>query len=595
MIQNQSFFTHFFEDLVEEAAVIDLNGQIVLSKSEHWKGQSWRDLIPVGVHESFEYAYKWCLEIHKPRSVQAPLVVGSQIKWIQYRLAYYHEESFSGVSLIALDISHQVETLDELEKLSRSIEQTPTMIVMTDINGKIEYVNPSYEKLYGVSLSEIIDTRPAQLIEKSDEDQALMWRSLTMGDSWSGEIQVIRPEGQAGVERVKAFCIQNELGEITQFCFIAEDITRENHLQDQLIQSQRLEAIGTLAGGVAHDFNNILMIISGFAEIGQRHLEPEHRSLKAFQTILEATERASKMTNSLLSFSRRQDISLESFDINQYIQELVPLWKRLIPSMIEIEFEPIESEAFILADKVHLEQILMNLVVNARDGITEAQRTSGLIRLYLELDDSMISIMVKDNGAGIPQEVQKRIFEPFYTTKEKGKGTGLGLSTVIGLVEQHHGQLTLKSTLGEGTEFKIVLPMSSQLEEASQSIEGEGHSEGSTVLMVDDEKHIRLFYREVLEEMGYQVMEASDGLEAQQLIHEHSFDVIITDLNMPRCHGHELLQKIQGMEVHVVVISGFPSEFDALDSKVTQSFSSFQCLNKPTPVQKLLKLMKTIS
>lgn len=300
------------------------------------------------------------------------------------------------------------------------------------------------------------------------------------------------------------------------------------------------------------------------------------------------------MTNSLLSFSRRQDISLESFDINQYIQELVPLWKRLIPAMIEIEFEPIESEAFILADKVHLEQILMNLVVNARDGITEAQRTSGLIRLYLELDDSMISIFVQDNGAGIPLEVQKRIFEPFYTTKEKGKGTGLGLSTVIGLVEQHHGQLTLKSIMGEGTEFKILLPMSDQLEESPQPFEGEGKIEGSSVLMVDDEKHIRLFYREVLEEMGYEVMEASDGLEAQQFINEHTFDVIITDLNMPRCHGHELLQKIQGMQVHVVVISGFPSEFDALDQKVTQSFSSFQCLNKPTPVQKLVKLMKSI-
>lgn len=588
MIQNSKFFNCFFKDLVEDATLFDVQGQVILCSREEHTSKHWRDFIPHTLNQSFEHAFQWCIEVNSSRSVQVPIVEGAEMRWIQYRLSYYHDGDTEGVSMIALDISHQVETLDELEKLSRSIEQTPTMIVMTDLNGKIEYVNPSYEKVYQLPLSELVGGTPAQL----KEDHIDLWKSLTQGQPWSGEIQVERPSGGEGFERLKAFCIQNELGEITQFCLIAEDVTREHHLQGQLIQSQRLEAIGTLAGGVAHDFNNILMIISGFAEMGIRHLDPEHRSLKSFKTILEATERASRMTNSLLSFSRRQDIHPESFYISEYVEGLIPLWRRLIPSTIEINFKALSDDVEINADKVHLEQILMNLVVNARDAIQEVEDIQGRIQLSIESRDQEIVILCRDNGLGIPDEIKQKIFEPFYTTKEKGKGTGLGLSTVIGLVKQHHGDLKIHSPSEGGTEFRVILPIAFKDKSTStKEMKKNLRSKNGKILVVDDEKQIRQFFTSLLEDMGYEVTQAEDGAEAKRICDKEDFGIILTDMNMPICNGLGFLNKIEGYPADVIVISGFIREFEEISEEVKSSFKSIQFLKKPLSAHTLIKTL----
>lgn len=593
------FFTTFFHDLVVDAALFRESGEAILAQDHSWKGKHWENLIPEGVHDSFQYAFDWCLEVHQVRSVQAPIVEGNRIKWVQYRLGYYENNDFTGVSLISIDITHQVDTLNELEKLSRSIEQTPSLIVMTDLNGRTEYINPSYERIYGVNLSEQVGKIPIQLKQDKNKDYTQIWKTLSMGESWTGEIEVTRPNGSTGQERLKAFCIQNELGEITQFCLIIEDISREYMLQNQLAQSQRLEAIGTLAGGVAHDFNNILMIISGFSEIGLRSLTEElkdHKANNAFQTILEATARASQMTNSLLSFSRRQDLNTEKFDVGSFVQELVPLWERLIPQNITIQYIRSEKKVEIEADRVHLEQILMNLVVNAKDAIEDANRDQGLIILKLESAKEIATIRLIDNGIGIPDEIKEKIFDPFYTTKEKDRGTGLGLSTVIGLVKQHKGDLKVVSDKENGTEFIIHIPLvrednTQEKLPNKKSIlpQGDGRA-----LVVDDESSIREFFADILMELGYEVIEAENGRKAQELCDSKKFDIIFSDLNMPIMNGVDFLNCIRGHQAHIIVISGFKNQFEEIPPDITSSFSSIQFMKKPVSVHSLVRAIKQL-
>ena len=347
--------------------------------------------------------------------------------------------------------------------------------------------------------------------------------------------------------------------------------------EEQLRMSQKLEAIGQLAGGVAHDFNNLLTVISGYSELVLNRLTESDDNRPKVQEIKRAAERASTLTRQLLAFSRKQVLQPELFDLNHLVSDMSKMLRRLIGENIEMT-TVIGQTALVNADPGQLEQVLMNLVVNARDAMPDG----GLLTIEtarVEIDEvyasSHLSVQpgpyvmmaVSDTGCGMDAETRKHIFEPFFTTKEQGKGTGLGLSTVYGIVQQSGGNIWLYSEPGHGTVFKIYLPAATEPEAQSMTIpdEGELPRGTETVLIVEDEPQIRALAFDCLAQYGYYVLGAANGVEALQLIESspgRPIDLVLTDVVMPNLSGRELSERVTVLQpsAKVLFMSGYTND-----------------------------------
>jgi len=337
------------------------------------------------------------------------------------------------------------------------------------------------------------------------------------------------------------------------------DLTALRELQQQLATAQRLEALGQLAGGVAHDFNNLLTAIYGSLDLLERKLPTTSPVRQDLAPIRQAAERAATLTRQLLTFARRQVMEPQPLDLNAHIQGTVGMLQRVIPENIRVEFIPGRQLGTVYADPVQLDQVLMNLVVNARD----AMPNGGVITIETEnvlvngefvakhpwaKEGRYVVLSVSDTGVGMDEATRNRIFEPFFTTKEPGKGTGLGLATVYGIVKQHDGMIHVYSEPGKGTTFKVYLPIvERRAVEVGPKLEGPVVGGSETVLLVEDEKEVREILAQVLASLGYQVLTAQDGLEALALLEARQFavDLVVSDVVMPGLGGWELYQKVQ--------------------------------------------------
>ncbi|WP_328760022.1 ATP-binding protein [Geomonas azotofigens] len=351
-------------------------------------------------------------------------------------------------------------------------------------------------------------------------------------------------------------------------CLI-KDISERKLLEEQLRQSQKMEAIGTLAGGIAHDFNNILTVIAGYASLIQINGEQNEAAAMA-EEILFSVERAAEMTRSLLAFSRKQEVHLETVDLNQLVAELHKSLSRLISEEIELVVHISGAELCCVADRGQLEQVLINLAVNARD----AMPGGGILDISTgtaDLEEEEIAagryavITVSDNGTGMEKEVQERVFEPFFTTKEVGKGTGLGLSSSYGIIKMHNGAIRMQSEPGTGTTFRIYLPLAAGRPSGERGESEGGLSAGSgTVLLAEDEENVRDMTRVLLERHGYRVITARNGHEALELYRENqqSVQVLLSDVIMPRMNGRELSEHVRQLapELPVIFMSGYPAD-----------------------------------
>jgi len=355
---------------------------------------------------------------------------------------------------------------------------------------------------------------------------------------------------------------------------VALDITDLKRLEDQLLQAQKLESVGRLAGGIAHDFNNLLTAILGFAELAQDECALDTQGQAYLGNIRQAAERATNLTRQLLAFARRQIIEPKVLNLNALILELDTLLRRLIGEHIELVFLPDENLHCVKVDAGQLEQILVNLVVNARDAmpdggkITIETQNTLLDAEYAQQHTGVIPgeyvlLAVSDTGAGMDEAIRLHIFEPFFTTKEKGRGTGLGLATVYGIVKQAGGHIWLYSEPGEGATFKIYLPRTQvSAGAASSAPQPSGQRGGSeTILLVEDEPAVRMLAVHALRGRGYTVLEARNGEEALRIVkgREHAIALLITDVVMPQMSGKELAERLQGIcpTLKVLFASGY--------------------------------------
>ena len=386
------------------------------------------------------------------------------------------------------------------------------------------------------------------------------------------EVEWKHRSGSPIMVRFSSHVVKNQAGEIDHFDLMVQDITKQRSLEEQLRQAQKMEAIGRLAGGVAHDFNNLLGVIMGYSELALDQIDPEHSAHGQLQQIRKASERASALTRQLLAFSRQQVLDTKTLHLNAIISDMAQMLTRLIGEDIELQTK-LHSELHAMrGDQSQIEQVIMNLAVNARDAMPQGGKLTIETRnITIEQDGERrtsmlpgdyVLLSVSDTGVGMDAETQAHVFEPFFTTKARGKGTGLGLATVYGVVKQSDGYISVHSEPGAGSSFRIYLPRVQPEPKLNLPQEHELPCEGSgTVLVVEDEVSLRTFTCALLQRSGYTVLEASDGEAAIALAQQYQrpIHLLLTDMIMPGMNGPSVAEKLASLrpESKVLFMSGY--------------------------------------
>lgn len=480
-----------------------------------------------------------------------------------------------------------IDVTDELvvelnnERLVAIVGATPDIIATADLDGVLTYLNQAGHLLF--DFSTICEHTVMELIHPSQRPMFhdLILPALAKQPVWQGELDLTDKDDQAIPCSVTVLSHERTRSNQAYLSLIARDLREKKHLEQQIIHSQKFEAVGRLAGGVAHDFNNLLSIIIGFSSISlqDKRLPPQIKS--NLNEILDAGERGASLTRQLLTFSRKEVRRPRPVSVNQIIKGMLNMLRRLVSETIEISFLPEHFEHKIVADPHQLEQVLMNLVVNARDAMDgvgkitiETERVVLDEHSYEEHTDGTrirpgigphISIIVSDTGSGMTKSTRQRIFEPFFTTKDVGKGTGLGLSTTLGIIEESGGTIWVYSEPGLGSTFKLYFPATTaQSELDAPSQEADRIVGGGTILLVEDEAQLRRMIATVLTDAGYKVMVASGPIEALSIAREHALalSLLLTDMVMPQMSGKQLVEilRAEGFQPPVLYMSGYTED-----------------------------------
>ncbi len=475
------------------------------------------------------------------------------------------------------------EALRESEQRLREVAENIQEVfwAVNPERGQVIYVSPAYEKVFRRSPDALYaDPRSAlEAVHPADRERM---RALMHGGPTAfrdEEFRIVRPDGSVRWIVASMFPVANERGEVYRFVGVAHDITDRKSTEEQLRHSQKLEAIGTLASGVAHDFNNLLTAILGYTSLARKSLDEGHPAHQALLTIDRVVQQAGGVAKALLTFSHKTVTEKSPVNLPRVVADAVRLLRRILPASIEIADEvPVESDIWVNADPTQIQQVLMNLAVNARDAMPDG----GTLRIALCQAASAPSqarpaggerapraiLTVEDTGHGMAEEVRCRVFEPFFTTKARGQGTGLGMSIVHGIVTEHHGEIRLQSEKGRGTQVTIWLPTCKPPPppaEAAKARRERGH--GEAVLIVEDDEHIRSILTSMLRSEGYQVFQAGDGVEALNVLERHASVVrlLVIDVDLPRLGGLDFLRQVRqkGRDLPAVVVTGSVAVDDA--------------------------------
>jgi len=486
------------------------------------------------------------------------------------------EENTVKALLFTEDLTGIKQAGEALQLKDKAMDSSINAIVMADLEGSLTYVNTTFLSMLGfASMREVID-HPFKDFVSSEAQIQKMIDAVRNKGSWVGELKARRKDLSALDCQVSSNMVKDEAGNPVCIMVSLIDISEQKRIEAQLLQSQKMETIGRLAGGVAHDFNNLLTAMMNYATLAKYRIKPEEPAQEDLDQIIKVAKRAANLTHQLLSFSRRQIISLKPVHINDFVLNMDKMLRRLIREEIELVVIPQET-GFANADVGQLEQILVNLVVNARDAITAKGKitvTMGNVKFPQGYSDNNIEIdpgdyvwlSVKDTGSGMDEHVKKHLFEPFFTTKEVGKGTGLGLATVYGIVKQHQGNIEAISEVGQGTEMKIYLPQvfNIQADMGSAGKDQKVMRGRETIFVVEDEALVRDAVVRILEKLGYKVFSAGNGPEAMALAEEHSekIDLLLADVVMPQMSGIELSRKFKIIYpgIKILLVSGYTDD-----------------------------------
>jgi len=475
-----------------------------------------------------------------------------------------------------------------LIKLSEAVNQAGESIVITDREGIIEYVNPAFSKLTGYGEKEAIGQTPGML--KSGEQgpgfYKDMWKTITNGEVWHGKITDKRKDGHFYPTNLTISPISDVSGNITHFVGLQSDLTELETLEHQFHQAQKMDAIGTLVGGIAHDFNNMLAGITANMYLIKQQTQEIEGVPQRIASVEQVTFRAADMIRQLLTFARKDMVSMKSIPLSPFIKETLKNLRTTLPENIDMHQDICTDTFQIRGDTTQLHQILMNLLNNARDALDDTDEPCIAIRLEPFYADSAfvknhtamnigayVHLSVEDNGCGIPEHQIENLFEPFFTTKEVGKGTGLGLAMVFGAIKTHHGFVEVDSIEGKGSIFHIYLPLLEQENIAAKPVQNretvEGH--GELILLADDDQVVCDTTAEVLESMGYRVLKAVDGLDAIEVFNAHRQEIVLAllDIIMPHCGGMQLAERIREInpDIPVIFLTGYDKEHVLVDDE----------------------------
>lgn len=503
--------------------------------------------------------------------------------------------------------------LDELRKLEDIINKSPAVAFLCKAKDglPLEFISANIS-IFGYKATDlIIENKPfikliypediSQFLKKTDELDKQKITEFVL------QHRMLNKTGDVNWAESIVWTISDPSGNITHYQGVLIDITEQKKLHEQLIHAQKMEAVGKLAGGVAHDFNNILTAIIGYGYMMRMKVENDE-TLKGYaDQILAASERASKLTQSLLALSRKQIINLQPVSLNDTIKDLSKLLSRLISEDIELEVFTKDDKLIVMGDRTQLEQVLMNLVTNAKDAMPQGgsliieteiiKMDKDYVRTHGYGEIGVYALLsVTDNGEGIDEKIKKRIFDPFYTTKEIGKGTGLGLSIVYGIIKQHNGYINVYSEQGKGTTFKIYLPLVEAevlpelKEEPATSLSGT-----ETILIAEDEDSVRSLYKEALEAYGYEIIDAEDGEAAVRKFIENQdkIKLLILDVVMPKKNGKEAYEEIKAIrpDIKALFTSGYTE--NVIHKKGILDYS-YNFLRKPVSPNVLLKKIREV-
>ena len=463
----------------------------------------------------------------------------------------------------------------DLAQLASAVVHTTEIIVITDVVGLIQYVNPAFEKISGYNLDEVSGKKTDFLWGDGlgKETYQNMRQAINAGSVWNGRLKNRKKDGSLLICEVTVSPIYDTYGKMSGFVVIARDVSKQLKMEGQLRQSQKMEAIGTLAGGIAHDFNNVLSAIVGFSEISLMRLPADSDVRRYLKNILTAASRATELVKQILIFSRQREVETRPVQLKLIIKEALKLLQPSLPAAIEIQKE-LNTDALVKADPTQMHQMFINLCTNA----AHAMPDGGRLTIKLLEDDLReraaaekvglspgvyLKLQITDTGEGITVEVQERIFEPFFTTKKEGEGTGMGLAVVHGIVQSIGGVITVSSRLGSGTEFSVYLPITKIGALEKETVVAELPSGSERILFVDDEEVLVTIARGILQPLGYQLTTTSSSSEALELFLRDSkaFDLVISDLAMPEMSGLQMVEKMLTLEpeLPIIICTGYCS------------------------------------
>jgi two-component system cell cycle sensor histidine kinase/response regulator CckA len=576
-------------------------------------GRSLLDLA--GGEDKAEFAAR-CREVldtQTPKSFECRSHVGGKTRWLNVRLTPLAADEIAVLCTEVTARKEAEEVLQRAEEHYRSLVERPDMgYLRATPDGKYLYASPHVELVTGYPQEEFLKLGTSILAKFIHPDDIGRVHAMLEGRKAEPprradvEFRIIGPDRETRWWWSRQAPVFDENGELQFFDIVTIDVTEKKALEEALLHAQKMEAVGTLAGGLAHDFNNLLTAILGNLSLAIEDIGPAHPATSRLQTAERAANRASSLTRQLLSFTRKQEPKREVVSLCACVEDSISILRRSLSPGVTVDAHRRESPVFVAADPSQLGQVVLNLCVNARDAMPDGGRLTircGVVEIAeaeaAENPDAspgrFARLTVADTGSGMPEEVRKRAFEPFFTTRAESGGTGLGLAVAYGIVRQHGGWITVESEPGLGSTFNVYLPLAEPATDTEARAAPEVAARGTeTILVVDDEEMVRGFARDLLERSGYTVVEAEDGIHALDLLKgpHQKVDLVLLDFVMPRLTGMQALQELARVapDVPVIVASGYITD----DELAVAEQGARAVLQKPFSKETLVSTVRRV-